>query len=46
MASTEGGVEIEQVAAETPEKILRAAIDPTVGAQPWQGRAMAFRARP
>ena len=42
MASTEGGVEIEQVAAETPEKILRAAIDPTVGAQAWQGRAMAF----
>ena len=42
MASTEGGVEIEQVAAETPEKILRAAIDPAVGAQAWQGRAMAF----
>ena len=42
MASTEGGVEIEQVAAETPEKILRAAIDPSVGAQAWQGRAMAF----
>ena len=42
MASTEGGVEIEQVAAETPEKILRAAIDPATGAQPFQGRAMAF----
>ena len=42
MASTEGGVEIEQVAAATPEKILRAAIDPAVGAQPFQGRAMAF----
>ena len=42
MASTEGGVEIEQVAAETPEKILRAAIDPAIGAQPYQGRAMAF----
>ena len=42
MASTEGGVEIEQVAAETPEKILRATIDPSVGAQAWQGRAMAF----
>ncbi len=42
MASTEGGVEIEQVAAETPEKILRATIDPTVGAGAWQGRAMAF----
>ena len=42
MASTEGGVEIEQVAAETPEKILQAAIDPATGAQPYQGRAMAF----
>ena len=42
MASTEGGVEIEQVAAETPDKILRAAIDPATGAQPFQGRAMAF----
>ena len=42
MASTEGGVEIEQVAAETPEKILRAAIDPATGPQPFQGRAMAF----
>ena len=34
MASTEGGVEIEKVAHETPEKILRATIDPLVGAQP------------
>ena len=42
MASTEGGVEIEQVAAETPEKILRAVIDPATGAQPFQARAMAF----
>ena len=42
MASTEGGVEIEEVAAQTPEKILRAAIDPATGAQPFQGRAMAF----
>ena len=42
MASTEGGVEIEQVAAETPEKILRASIDPALGAQPHQGRALAF----
>ena len=30
------------MAAETPEKILRAAIDPATGAQPFQGRAMAF----
>ncbi len=43
MASTEGGVEIEQVAAETPEKILRATLDPYIGAQPYQGRSLAFR---
>tara|TARA_R110002110_G_scaffold66978_1_gene183069 strand:+ start:173382 stop:174551 length:1170 start_codon:yes stop_codon:yes gene_type:complete len=42
MASTEGGVEIEKVAEETPEKILRAIIDPLVGAQPYQGRELAF----
>ena len=42
MASTEGGVEIETVAEETPEKILRAVIDPYVGAQPFQGRQLAF----
>src|SRR5690606_25059445 len=43
MASTEGGVEIEKVAEETPEKILKAEIDPLVGAQPYQGRALAFK---
>ncbi len=43
MASTEGGVEIEKVAHETPEKILRAIIDPLVGAQPFQGRELAFK---
>lgn len=43
MASTEGGVEIETVAEETPEKILKAIIDPTVGAQPYQGRELAFK---
>jgi succinyl-CoA synthetase beta subunit len=43
MASTEGGVEIEKVAEETPEKILRVAIDPLVGAQPYQGRDLAFK---
>ncbi|HBO14971.1 MAG TPA: ADP-forming succinate--CoA ligase subunit beta [Porticoccaceae bacterium] len=43
MASTEGGVEIEKVAHETPEKILKASIDPTTGAQPYQGRDLAFR---
>ncbi len=43
MASTEGGVEIETVAEETPEKILKAAVDPLVGAQPYQARDMAFK---
>ncbi|TVV43994.1 MULTISPECIES: ADP-forming succinate--CoA ligase subunit beta [unclassified Thalassolituus] len=43
MASTEGGVEIEKVAEETPEKILKATIDPLVGAQPYQGRELAFQ---
>ncbi|GAB1260119.1 ADP-forming succinate--CoA ligase subunit beta [Aurantivibrio plasticivorans] len=43
MASTEGGVEIEKVAEETPEKILKATIDPLVGAQPYQGRELAFK---
>ncbi len=43
MASTEGGVEIEKVAREMPEKILRAAIDPLVGPQPYQAREMAFK---
>ena len=43
MASTEGGVEIEKVAEETPEKILKAEIDPLVGAQPYQAREMAFQ---
>ena len=43
MASTEGGVEIEKVAEETPEKIFKAAIDPLVGPQPYQGRQLAFQ---
>ena len=43
MASTEGGVEIEKVAEETPEKILRAEIDPLTGPMPYQGRELAFR---
>ena len=43
MASTEGGVEIEKVAHETPEKILKAELDPLVGAQPYQGRDLAFK---
>ena len=43
MASTEGGVEIEKVAEETPEKILKATIDPLTGAMPYQGRELAFK---
>jgi succinyl-CoA synthetase beta subunit len=43
MASTEGGVEIEKVAEQTPEKILREIIDPFVGPQPYQGRRLAFQ---
>ena len=43
MASTEGGVEIEKVAEETPEKILTAEIDPALGGQAYQGRKMAFQ---
>ena len=43
MASTEGGVEIEKVAEETPEKILKAIVDPLTGAQPYQGRDLAFK---
>jgi len=43
MASTEGGVEIEKVAEETPELIHKAIIDPLVGAQPYQARELAFK---
>jgi succinyl-CoA synthetase beta subunit len=43
MASTEGGVDIEKVAHDTPEKILKATVDPLVGAQPYQGRELAFQ---
>ena len=42
MASTEGGVEIEKVAEETPEKILKTSINPLTGLQPFQGRELAF----
>jgi succinyl-CoA synthetase beta subunit len=42
MASTEGGVEIEKVAAETPEKILKAHIDRGAGFRPFQARALVF----
>lgn len=43
MASTEGGVEIEKVAHETPEKILKVVVDPLVGLQPCQARDVAFQ---
>jgi succinyl-CoA synthetase beta subunit len=42
MASTEGGVEIEEVAAKTPEKIMKVAIDPVTGMQPYHAREIAF----
>ena len=42
MASTEGGMEIEKVAAETPEKILKTTINPLTGLQPFQARELAF----
>lgn len=43
MASTEGGVEIEKIAETHPEKILKVAIDPLVGALPFQGRDLGFK---
>jgi succinyl-CoA synthetase beta subunit len=42
MASEEGGTEIEEVAARTPEKIFKEVIDPAVGLQPFQARRLAF----
>ncbi|OFX14814.1 MAG: succinate--CoA ligase subunit beta [Alphaproteobacteria bacterium RIFOXYD12_FULL_60_8] len=42
MASTEGGMDIEKVAAETPEKIIIVAIDPALGIQPFHARQVAF----
>ncbi|SAL66266.1 ADP-forming succinate--CoA ligase subunit beta [Caballeronia telluris] len=42
MASTEGGMEIEEVAHRTPEKILKVAIDPATGLQPFHARQIAF----
>ena len=43
MASTEGGVEIEEVAAATPEKIVKVWIDPAVGLRPYQANEVASR---
>ncbi len=42
MASQEGGVEIEEVAAKTPEKILRETVEPGLGLQPFQATRLAF----
>jgi succinyl-CoA synthetase beta subunit len=42
LASTEGGVDIEAVAATTPEKILKEPIDPAMGMQPYQARKIAY----
>lgn len=42
IASTEGGMDIEEVAEKTPEKILRVLIDPTLGIRPFQARQVAF----
>jgi succinyl-CoA synthetase beta subunit len=42
MVSSEGGVEIEQVAMESPEKILKEYVDPKVGFMPYQARRLAF----
>jgi succinyl-CoA synthetase beta subunit len=42
MASTEGGMEIEKVAEETPEKIIKVAVDPAIGFQGFHGRELVF----
>ena len=42
MVSTEGGMDIEAVAARTPEKILREAVDPEAGLRPWQARRLSY----
>ncbi|MFH1998609.1 MAG: ADP-forming succinate--CoA ligase subunit beta [Planctomycetota bacterium] len=43
MASTEGGVEIEEVAKNTPEKIIKAKLDPIMGLHPFRARQLAFK---
>ncbi|HEX5011932.1 MAG TPA: ADP-forming succinate--CoA ligase subunit beta [Planctomycetota bacterium] len=45
MASTEGGMDIEEVARRAPEKILREALDPEAGLRPWQARRLAYALR-
>ena len=46
MASAEGGVEIEEVARVSPEKIIKMAIDPTLGLMEWQARKIALQLFP
>jgi succinyl-CoA synthetase beta subunit len=43
MASTEGGVEIEEIATKSPEKILKIVVDPLVGVMPYQAREVGFK---
>ena len=43
ISSTEGGMEIEEVAAKTPEKIIKVSIDPTIGFQGFHARTLAFK---
>lgn len=43
MVSTEGGMDIEEVAASTPEKIIKLPVEPAIGLQPWQARDIIFR---
>lgn len=43
MASTEGGMDIEEVAEKTPEKIYRVIVDPLLGVMPFQARALGFK---
>ena len=42
IASTEGGMEIEEVAQKEPEKVLQEPVDPAIGVQPFQGRRIAY----
>ena len=42
VCSTEGGMDIEEVAADTPDKIVKLHVDPATGYQPWHGRRVAF----
>lgn len=43
MTSTEGGMDIEEVAEKSPEKIIKMPVEPAIGLQPWQAREILFR---